>query len=201
VAQKQITQGRKLAPKKEKHKMAYPDVSYNIEGAGDPSYDLTFVYQGLDVNGNPVWSGGTGSGQRWMGYDPDTEMWGLDSTDESSTGQWGAESDYGVGAGEGVTLATGPASDAWLVGNGASPAPVITLATGTGSISGTVFLSTGGDLSGVAVTVTGAGTGSATTADDGTYTVDGLPAGDFIVHFERSGYAFSPQDIPVTLSP
>jgi hypothetical protein len=194
AAQKQITPGRKHAPKKDKdrHKMAYPDVSYNIEGAGDPSYDLTFVYQGLDVNGNPFWSMGTGSAQRCLGYDPGPGNWNLNDADCSGTGTWGGSSPY-------ADFATTPDAGTWEVGGDTPPAPSVSL-TGTGSISGTVFLSTGGDLSGVAITVTGAATGSATSAEDGTWEIDGLVAGDYVIHWEKAHFVCVPQDVPVTLS-
>ncbi len=70
-------------------------------------------------------------------------------------------------------------------------------ATTTYSISGTITKSTGGALSGVAVSCTGA---SATTDASGNYTLSGLANGTYTVTPTLAGYTFSPVNQSVTIS-
>ncbi len=70
-------------------------------------------------------------------------------------------------------------------------------AGGQYSISGTI---TGDTQSGVLVTVTGAGSGSATSAQDGTYTVSGFADGNYTVTPIKSGYTFTPASQAVKIA-
>ncbi len=67
----------------------------------------------------------------------------------------------------------------------------------TYSISGTV---SGAVASGVTMTLSGAGTGTTTTAADGSYTFSGRPNGSYTVTPSRTGYTFSPANSAVTVS-
>jgi hypothetical protein len=66
-------------------------------------------------------------------------------------------------------------------------------------ISGMVT-SSGVGLSGVTMTVPGAGSGTATTDSSGNYTLSGAANGTYIVRPSLSGYTFSPAGISVTVS-
>ena len=86
---------------------------------------------------------------------------------------------YGYAAGSGTVTAT------------------VTTGTTTYSISGTV---SGAVASGVTMTLSGAKTGTTTTASGGTYTFSGLANGSYTVTPSLSGYTFSPTSTAVTIA-
>lgn len=67
----------------------------------------------------------------------------------------------------------------------------------TYSISGTV---SGAVAAGVTMTLSGAGSGTTTTAADGTYTFSGRANGSYTVTPSKAGYTFSPASAAVTVS-
>lgn len=67
------------------------------------------------------------------------------------------------------------------------------------AISGTVTLG-GNPMSGVTVTLSGAGAGSATTGASGTYTFAGLADGSYTVTPSRLNYGFTPASVSLTLA-
>jgi hypothetical protein len=72
----------------------------------------------------------------------------------------------------------------------------------TYSISGTITLSGGAALSGVTVTLSGAGSGTTTTDGSGNYTFSGLSGGgsSYTVTPSGKGYTYSPTSIDVTVN-
>ncbi len=74
-----------------------------------------------------------------------------------------------------------------------------TATVATYSISGMVTSSSAG-LTGVTITLSGAGSGSATTDSSGDYTITGVANGSYTVTPSRSGYTFSPASTSVTVS-
>ncbi|MGA9751599.1 MAG: carboxypeptidase regulatory-like domain-containing protein, partial [Acidobacteriota bacterium] len=98
---------------------------------------------------------------------------------------------------------TSPTVATWCIGvyayaaGSATVTATVTTGTATYSISGTVTLSTGGGLSGVTLSTTGA---TATTDGSGNYTLGGLANGTYTVTPSLSGYTFSPASLSVTIS-
>ena len=70
----------------------------------------------------------------------------------------------------------------------------------TYSISGTITKSGGGALSGVTMTLSGAGSGTAKTNGSGNYTFSGLGSGSYTVTPSPDGYTFNPISKQVTIS-
>ncbi|OGS20709.1 MAG: hypothetical protein A3J83_00020 [Elusimicrobia bacterium RIFOXYA2_FULL_40_6] len=70
----------------------------------------------------------------------------------------------------------------------------------TYSISGTVATSTSAPIGGVIVSATGSGTGSATTATNGTYTILGLINGTYTITPAKSNYEFTPSTRGITIA-
>jgi hypothetical protein len=89
-----------------------------------------------------------------------------------------------------------PASHSVQVGPNKSGVNFVATAA-TYSISG-IVTENGSGLSGVTVT---AGKASASTAADGSYTLSGLPAGDYAVTASRTNYSFTPGQHNVTVGP
>ncbi|MCL4859219.1 MAG: CAP domain-containing protein [Caldilineaceae bacterium] len=70
----------------------------------------------------------------------------------------------------------------------------------SGSMIGHVALDTGGSLRDVTISaLSGAGSFSATTNQEGIFTFDGLPAGDYTVTPSKVGYSFTPASQGVTV--
>ncbi|HEY6874311.1 MAG TPA: carboxypeptidase regulatory-like domain-containing protein [Geobacteraceae bacterium] len=82
--------------------------------------------------------------------------------------------------------------------NVASATPQATSATY--SISGTVTKTSGAPLAGVTMTLSGAGSGTATTGTNGSYSFAGLANGTYTVTPSAAGYRFSPTSKSVTVS-
>jgi VWFA-related protein len=74
-----------------------------------------------------------------------------------------------------------------------------TASGGTYSISGTVTFG-GVGLSGVTMTLSGAGSGTATTDSTGIYTISGVANGSYTITPSKSGYTFTPSSTSVTVS-
>ncbi len=70
----------------------------------------------------------------------------------------------------------------------------------TYSISGNVADSSNVAISGVTVTLTGAGTSSATTDSSGNYSFTGLANGSYTITPSKTGYTFNPSNKAVTIS-
>ncbi len=68
--------------------------------------------------------------------------------------------------------------------------------SGTYSISGTIT-SGGTGISGVTVTLSGAGSGTTTTDSNGNYTFTGLSNGSYTVTPSKSGYTFTPDNVTI----
>ncbi len=75
----------------------------------------------------------------------------------------------------------------------------VTTTGATYSISGNVSLSNGSPLPGVAVTLSGAVSGSVSTNGTGNYSFTGLPNGTYTVTPSKNRYTFSPTSITVTV--
>lgn len=98
-------------------------------------------------------------------------------------------------------LTFSPTSSSQTV-NGANISAVNFTATaiaGFFSISGSVT-SGGSGLSGVTITLSGAGSGTATTDASGNYTFSGLVNGSYTVTPSKTGFTFSPASSPQTVS-
>jgi len=76
--------------------------------------------------------------------------------------------------------------------------PPAALAQSAGTIAGTVHAADGSPVAGATVTVAGPTTRTVTTGADGTYSVPGLPAGQYQLVVARGGFATA-QDIVVTV--
>jgi hypothetical protein len=90
-------------------------------------------------------------------------------------------------ASQSVTVNNGPVSS---VNFTATPIPTYSI---SGSVSGAV-------LSGVAMSLSGASTGSATTDASGNYSFTGLSNGGYTVTPSKTGYTFTPTSQPATVS-
>ncbi len=85
-----------------------------------------------------------------------------------------------------IALAAGPFTMAPAV---AQPAPAVVAQSGApASVTGTVSDANGAPISGAVVTFNGPQTATATTADDGTYSVNGLTPGTYQVTVAKAGY-------------
>ncbi len=86
-----------------------------------------------------------------------------------------------------------------VVGQGFAGTPVGV----TFSVSGTVTQSVNGEISplaGVTITLSGAGTGQATTDSNGNYTLSGLAGGNYTITPGMTNYSFTPANRSVTLA-
>jgi hypothetical protein len=94
-----------------------------------------------------------------------------------------------------------PASQSMTVAGGALTVPDFTASAVSASftVSGKATLS-GAPLAGVQVTLTGAGTGSATTDAGGNYSFTGVHSGDCVVTAAKPGYTFNPLSQVVTVA-
>ena len=96
-----------------------------------------------------------------------------------------------------------PVSQAVTVNSANSTANDFTATANSGStysISGTITKSGGGALAGVIITLSGAGSGTATTDESGNYTLSGLANGSYTITPSLSGYTFSPANKAVTVN-
>ena len=96
-----------------------------------------------------------------------------------------------------------PVSQAVTVNSANSTANDFTATANSGStysISGTITKSGGGALAGVIITLSGAGSGTATTDESGNYTLSGLANGSYTITPSLSGYTFSPAIKAVTVN-
>ncbi len=147
-------------------------------------------------------SGATNLSITLTGLSADLDLYVNNSTTHPTTSSY-----YGRSWNSGTTsesLAyTSPTVATWCIGvygyaaGSATVTATVTTGTATYSISGTVTLSTGGGLSGVTLSTTGA---TATTDGSGNYTLGGLANGTYTVTPSLSGYAFSPASLSVTIS-
>ena len=147
-------------------------------------------------------SGATNLSITLTGLSADLDLYVNNSTTHPTTSSY-----YGRSWNSGTTsesLAyTSPTVATWCIGvygyaaGSATVTATVTTGTATYSISGTVTLSTGGGLSGVTLSTTGA---TATTDGSGNYTLGGLANGTYTVTPSLSGYTFSPASLSVTIS-
>jgi len=95
--------------------------SWLVEGAGDATYNGTYVEIGTDVNGIPYYSNGT----RYLGatlspYGDGNRYWSLTSLDQSSTGAWGNRDAYAP-----QSPSEWPDGTTYAATNGTPPAPTV----------------------------------------------------------------------------
>jgi len=147
-------------------------------------------------------SGATNLTVTLTGLSADLDLYDNNSTTHPTTTAYTGRSYNGSTTNESISH-TSPVAGTWSIGvyayaaGTATVTATVTTGTTTYSISGAV---SGAVTSGVTMTLSGAGTGTTTTATGGTYTFSGLANGTYTVTPSLTGYTFSPTSTSVTIA-